>query len=88
MTNKEKKLIVKAVIVGSMHAVVVPLVIMLMVNLSIDGNFGGVAALAYLIIPTFVYAKSKNKDISKAVFFGIWKGILTITMFYILFVIA
>jgi len=87
--NKEEEYeIVKAIFKAVLHALVIPLTIMLMVNLSVDGNYGFVCSLGYLMIPTFVYARSKEKDISKAVFFGIWKGIAILVIFYMLMVIS
>jgi NCAIR mutase (PurE)-related protein len=87
--NKEiEKAIIVAGVKGVMHAVVVPLVILFMVNIVNSTGYGIASALVYLAFAAVIYANSTTKDISKMVFFGVWKGILVLAMLYALMVIS
>jgi hypothetical protein len=89
MSNEiEKKMIIIAIFKGVMHAIVVPLVILLMVNISSNFKYGFASALLYLALASIVYAKSETKYISKIVFFGIWKGIVVLALLYALLIIT
>lgn len=88
MKKEIERAIIVAVIKGVMHAVVVPLVILLMINIVDSTGYGIVSALTYLVFAATIYANSTTKDISKMVFFGIWKGILVLVMLYALMVMG
>ena len=77
-----------AIVKGAMHALLLPALIVFLVNISVDGNYGFLTGLGYLIIPTMVYARSKKKDISKKVFFGIWKVLIVGVVIYTLLIVT
>jgi len=68
LENQKRLLIIKSIFKGIAHATLIPLLIMMLVNANIEGNFGGVAAMLYLLIPAKVYKEADNKDISKYAF--------------------
>jgi len=69
LNNEEAKQVIIAILKGITHATVAPFIIMLMINLSTDGNFGGVMALIYIAITATVYNFFlKDEDIAKYAF--------------------
>ena len=64
-----QKAILAAALKGIVHATIIPVFIFLMVNIYFEGNWGGVAAVVYMLFAWIVYnILVKNKDISKMAF--------------------
>ena len=82
-----KKTAIKAAIKGVVHATIVPIVIMMLVNRA-DGNYGLIAGLCYLVVPATVYYHSATKDISKKVFFFMLKIIMAFAWIYFLMLLS
>lgn len=69
LTNKQKELLVKAILKGVAHATVAPLIILTLVNLLMSGNFGGIAAVLYIAVVAVLYnVVLEGKDFSKQAF--------------------
>ena len=69
LTNKEKQELVGAGLKGVFHAIVIPLLLMIFINVTTEGSYGGSFAILYIIIMAIAYNKVfKNKDFSKIVF--------------------
>jgi len=66
--NEIEKLIAKALFKGFAHATIVPATIFYLTNYFVEGNWGGVAALIYIILSWYIYHKSTHKDLSKQAF--------------------
>ncbi len=88
MKTEIKKLIIVAYIKGVAHATVVPLIVMVLVNYLFSGNFGGVAALIYVAMVSYIYHKSTNKDLSKQAFQTTLAVLLTIVLVIALMVLT
>lgn len=68
MTTVEKAILI-AVTKGVTHATIIPVIVFILVNSYIRGNFGGLAAALYMIIAGYFYNRIlKDKDISKLAF--------------------
>ena len=67
MTTKE--MVISAMAKGVAHATVVPLMVFVLVNLFIKGNYGGAVALGYMLVVGGLYnVVFKDKDLSKMAF--------------------
>ena len=65
----KKSILTKAIAKGVAHATVIPLMIFVLTNMLIEGKYGGVAAIVYIIIVSILYnLVLKDKDISKIAF--------------------
>ena len=64
-----KKLILVAITKGVVHATIIPMIIFILTNKFVEGNFGGVAAIVYMFIIGVLYNfVFQRKDISKKAF--------------------
>jgi len=86
--QKRVLLINRSVFKGVAHATLVPILIMLLVNIYIDKEYGLLAGTAYLVIPILVYLFAKDKDISKMFFFGTLKMISALVLFIVVNIIT
>ena len=78
MTTKE--MVISVMAKGVAHATVVPLMVFVLVNLFIEGNFGGVVALGYMLVVGGLYnVVFKDKDLSKMAF-NRTVGLISITV--------
>jgi len=65
----KKEIIVLTIAKGVAHATVVPFMVFVLVNLFIKGNYGGMAALGYVLFAGTLYnVIFKDKDLSKMAF--------------------
>jgi len=70
LNDYEKLFVVKSFTKGAMHATVIPLILMLLVNLSLDGQYGGTVAVSYIFLLFVLYERyGDNKYFSKKGFF-------------------
>ena len=69
VTTQKKEMVMSEMAKGVAHATVVPLIVFILVNLFIEGNFGGIVALGYMLIVGGLYnVVFKDKDLSKMAF--------------------
>lgn len=87
MTNSISQREVRSILIASVHAIVVPLVVMMLVNLSVEGNYGFFCGISYLAIPTVVYyIEKEEKAIEREAFFSILGGAGLLFLFIFLLV--
>lgn len=65
LNNDEKIFIFRSMLIGAIQATVVPLLIMMIINISFDGNYGGIVGIVYIAIIARYYTKSTNKYFSQ-----------------------
>lgn len=89
MTRKEiEKIIMVAIAKGVAHATIIPVMMMILTNLLINGNWGIVSLITYVTFASIVYARSKDKYISKKAFFGTLTALFTMLLIYMMLVIS
>jgi len=74
LNDFEKLFVVKSFTKGVMHATVIPLILMLLVNLSFDGHYGGIVAVSYALFLFMLYKRYGEKRYfsKKGFFFGLY----------------
>jgi len=87
-TQNPKQVILIAIAKGFLHATVIPISLMFAMLYYTENTLAFLTPFAYVAFASFVYAKSKNKDIAKAAFFKTLMILLTIVMFAALFIIG
>ena len=89
MTTKKEieKLIMMAMLKGFIHAAIMPIVVMLVMLYATESLWGFLSPFAYVALVSWAYYNSKNKDISKIVFFrtlGVVSAILLVFLLLIM----
>ena len=78
LNNEEQEFVIRAFLKGAIHAVVVPVILYVVINILFEGNYGGITVLCYLTFAGGIYYFSNNKYFSKRgfiyalSFFGFW----------------
>ena len=77
-----------ASIKGFVHAFIMPIVIMFASLYTTESIYAFLTPFAYIAFASYVYATSKNKDISKLVFFKTLQVVLLLVLLYLLMIIS
>lgn len=86
--DRADTVVLAATIKGISHALVIPLNIML-ITMYLTGSLWSFASpLVYIGFASWFYLHSKDKDISKMVFFNTLLSMLTLALIYVLLVFS
>jgi hypothetical protein len=70
VTKKEiQKLVLIAMLKGFIHAAVMPIALMFLIAHITQSVYSLATPILYVLIASWIYMKSKDKDISKMIFF-------------------
>lgn len=89
MTKKEiEKLVLIAMLKGFIHAAVMPIALMFLIAHTTQSVYSLATPTLYVLIASWIYMKSKNKDISKIVFFSTLGAMFVGLMIYLILVVS
>ncbi|MBW6487507.1 hypothetical protein [Sulfurimonas sp.] len=88
-TKKEtKKLILIAMLKGFIHATVIPVVFMFVIAHISQSVYSLATPILYVLIASWIYMKSENKDISKTIFFRTLGVVFAGLMIYLILIVS
>lgn len=90
MTTKKEieKLVLIAMLKGFIHAVIMPVVLMFVIAHITQSVYSLATPILYVLIASWIYMKSENKDISKIIFFRTLSVVFAGLMIYLILVVS
>lgn len=90
MTTKKEleKLIMMAMLKGFIHAAIMPVVLMFVIAHITQSVYSLATPILYVLIASWYYMKSENKDISKMVFFKTLSVVFAGLMIYLILIVS
>lgn len=89
MTKKQiENLVLIAMLKGFIHAAIMPVVIMFVIAHITQSVYSLATPILYVLIASWIYMKSENKDISKMIFFRTLGVVFAGLMIYLILIVS
>jgi len=82
-----EKVIARAIFKGLAHSLFIPIII-IFTSVPFFQGWGLASGILYLFIPSIVYTRSNDKDISSIVFFGVLKAYLVFILLFAILLLS
>ena len=69
LNNEEQEFVLRSYLKGAIHAIVIPAILYVVINILFEGNYGGLMALLYISVLSIAYQTRDDKYFSKRGFY-------------------